>query len=145
MQEHEHRDIPVKVIGKYMAVLLIMGVLIVLVVGVMWRYFGANQPEAALSPFYGPRELPPTPRLQIEPRNDLRTYLENEQRRLSTYGWVDQNAGVVHIPIERAMDLLLERGLPTRQPAVQGARQPERSKPEASKPERSKPVVPAAR
>ncbi|MCA1555006.1 MAG: hypothetical protein LC737_11585, partial [Chloroflexi bacterium] len=30
------------------------------------------------------------------------------------YGWVDQSAGITHIPIERAMELLLERGLPTR-------------------------------
>ena len=135
MQEHERRDIPVKLIGQFLGALLISGVLVVLVVGGMWRYFGANQPQAVVSPFSGPRELPPAPRLQIEPRSDLRTYLEHEQRRLSTYGWVDQNAGVVHIPIERAMDLLLQRGLPTRQPAVQGAKPPERSKP----------VVPAAR
>lgn len=35
-------------------------------------------------------------------------------QRLHSYGWVDQQAGVVHIPIERAMELLAERGLPVR-------------------------------
>jgi hypothetical protein len=35
-------------------------------------------------------------------------------RRLSSYGWVDREAGIVRIPIDRAMDLLAERGLPAR-------------------------------
>jgi hypothetical protein len=35
-------------------------------------------------------------------------------QRLTTYGWVDRNAGKVHIPIERAIQLTAERGLPTR-------------------------------
>jgi hypothetical protein len=34
--------------------------------------------------------------------------------RLVGYGWVDREAGIVRLPIERAMELLLERGLPTR-------------------------------
>jgi hypothetical protein len=36
------------------------------------------------------------------------------QQRLTNYGWVDRNAGKVHIPIDRAIDLLAQRGLPTR-------------------------------
>jgi hypothetical protein len=38
---------------------------------------------------------------------------------LEGYGWVDREAGVVRVPIERAMELLLERGLPTRPEAEQ--------------------------
>jgi hypothetical protein len=38
---------------------------------------------------------------------------------LEGYGWVDREAGVVRLPIERAMELLLERGLPTRPEAEQ--------------------------
>ena len=34
--------------------------------------------------------------------------------RLSTYGWIDQGAGTVRMPIDRAKDLALERGLPAR-------------------------------
>jgi len=40
-----------------------------------------------------------------------------EEQTLNSYGWVDQNAGVVHIPIAEAMKLVAQRGLPTR-PAV---------------------------
>jgi hypothetical protein len=38
---------------------------------------------------------------------------------LEGYGWVDREAGVVRLPIERAMALVLERGLPTRPAAEQ--------------------------
>jgi hypothetical protein len=60
------------------------------------------------------RRLPPEPRLQTEPREDLRNLRESEERTLTTYGWVDRNAGVVRIPIDRAMTLTVERGLPSR-------------------------------
>jgi hypothetical protein len=53
--------------------------------------------------------LPPEPRLQTDPPGDFRRYLERENLKLSTYGWVDPKAGIAHIPIERAMDLLIEK------------------------------------
>ena len=57
---------------------------------------------------------PPSPRLQTQPFKDL-YQLKTEQRgALTSYGWVDKTNGVVHIPIERAMALTLERGLPAR-------------------------------
>jgi len=37
-----------------------------------------------------------------------------EDEILTTYGWVDRNAGIVRIPIDAAMKLTLERGLPAR-------------------------------
>jgi len=43
-----------------------------------------------------------------------------EEKALYTYGWVDEKAGTVHIPIERAMDLLVQRGLPVRAQVAQG-------------------------
>jgi hypothetical protein len=56
--------------------------------------------------------VPATPRLG-EPQN-LDQFRRSERHSLESYGWVDQNAGVVRIPIERAKDLLLERGLAVR-------------------------------
>ena len=44
----------------------------------------------------------------------LEIFRTREADELTTYGWVDQNAGTVRIPIDRAKELLLERGLPTR-------------------------------
>jgi hypothetical protein len=56
----------------------------------------------------------PSPQLEIDERTQLDQIRLKEEETLATYGWVDQKAGVVRIPIERAMDLIAQRGLPTR-------------------------------
>jgi hypothetical protein len=56
----------------------------------------------------------PSPQLQTLPATDLAKYLEAQKRDLESYGWIDRKAGVIHVPIERAIDLTLERGLPAR-------------------------------
>jgi hypothetical protein len=50
--------------------------------------------------------------LQTNPRQDLAAFHAHERERLSTYAWVDRDKGVIRIPIERAIALLAERGLP---------------------------------
>jgi hypothetical protein len=52
------------------------------------------------------------PLLQISPRLDLRDFRAQEDNQLNSYGWVDRRAGVVRVPIERAMELVLQKGLP---------------------------------
>jgi hypothetical protein len=56
----------------------------------------------------------PQPRLEENERTQLHQFIETEDARLTTYNWVDKNKGVVQIPIERAMDLIVQRGLPVR-------------------------------
>ena len=58
------------------------------------------------------------PRLETDEVGQLTRQRENEEKTLNTYGWVDQKAGVAHIPIDRAMELIAQRGLPT---TAQGA------------------------
>jgi hypothetical protein len=58
--------------------------------------------------------VPPPPRIQPDPRVDMRSYAESQEKLLNTYGWIDRQNGIVRLPIDRAMELLLERGLPTR-------------------------------
>jgi hypothetical protein len=65
----------------------------------------------------------PEPRLQPNPAADLNKFRAQEEQILNTYGWVDQQAGVAHIPIERAMDIIAARGLPVRQAPMAGAGQ----------------------
>lgn len=62
----------------------------------------------------GQRELPPSPRLQVQPHQELVDYCAAQQEAVSSYGWVSRESGVAHIPIDRAMDLVLARGLPAR-------------------------------
>ena len=84
-----------------------------IVSAVVFHYFVIHQslgPPA--SPFENVRALPPRPVLQVTPARDLRQYLDQQDAVLNSYGWVDQKAGVVRIPIDRAMNLLLQKGLP---------------------------------
>jgi hypothetical protein len=54
----------------------------------------------------------PAPRLQTNPQRDLAAFREGENKRLSSYGWVSRNHNTVHMPIERAVEMTIERGLP---------------------------------
>ena len=54
----------------------------------------------------------PQPSLETNERRQLNDVRLPEEETLNSYGWVDQKAGVVHIPIERAMELVAQRGLP---------------------------------
>jgi hypothetical protein len=54
----------------------------------------------------------PKPVLEYSERTQFIQELENEDNTLESYGWVDQNAGIVRIPIEQAIDLVVQRGLP---------------------------------
>jgi hypothetical protein len=62
----------------------------------------------------GPASVPSL--LVGEPMN-LQKFRAEEEHLLSSYGWVDQNTGVVRLPIDRAKALLLERGLAVREGA----------------------------
>ena len=55
--------------------------------------------------------IPPGPRLQSTPPRDMDELRAQDQETLGTYGWVDQAGGVARIPIDRAMSLVLERGV----------------------------------
>ncbi len=56
-------------------------------------------------------QLPPAPRLEQNPRVDGDRIITEATERLESYGWVNERAGKAHIPIERAMELILEHGL----------------------------------
>lgn len=55
------------------------------------------------------------PKLETRTGRALAAMRAQEESRLRSYGWIDQEKGIVHIPIERAMEILVERGLPARQ------------------------------
>lgn len=61
---------------------------------------------------------PPEPRLQLDPRLDLVAMRAAHDKILGTLAWVDKDAGLVQVPIERAMEMVLAKGLPARQGPV---------------------------
>lgn len=94
----------------------------------------AGKSEDRPSPLAGERQkLPPEPRLQLAPTTaeqleeklppnikedhplqEMKRVRAEEDAKLNSYGWVDQKTGVVHVPIDDAKKLLLEKGLATR-------------------------------
>jgi hypothetical protein len=61
-----------------------------------------------------PQSSFPNPKLEEDERNQLNQIRLTEEQTLNSYGWVDEKAGTVRIPIERAMELIAQRGLPVR-------------------------------
>lgn len=109
---HERRDVrPGSVVvwtaGVFVLMLFAFAAMWLLLGG-MNSYLTRTGPPANPMADYGPTE-PPAPRLQADPLADLQALRAREQAQLDGYGWVDRQAGTVHIPLDRAMQLLLER------------------------------------
>ncbi|WP_162827043.1 hypothetical protein [Pseudolabrys taiwanensis] len=75
----------------------------------LWLIYGGAVPSQV---FQAPSIDASAPHLQVDPAQDLATFRASENVRLSTYGWADPGRRTVHIPIERAQGILVERGLP---------------------------------
>jgi hypothetical protein len=115
---HEETDVDIRAIFGFGAALIIVAVAIYFMVWLLFGFFESRaatrmQPQYPLAAGENKR-VPPEPRLQTAPREDLREMREGEDAILKSYGWVDKNAGVVRIPIEEAMKLVVQRGLPAR-------------------------------
>ena len=114
-EEYEHRDADTSSLLKYGLGLVIVLILVLFSMKWVFSYFAKSQPLGPpASPFENVRVLPPQPRLQVKPGADLRSYCGDQMQKLGSYGWVDQENGVVRIPIDRAIDATIERGLPAR-------------------------------
>ena len=115
---HEESDVNIRAILGFGASLIVVAAVAHLLIYGLFQYFdrreGVKVPaEYPLAASQGHHE-PPEPRLQTDPRQDLADMRAKEDDVLGSYGWVDKNAGVVRIPIDAAMKLTLERGLPAR-------------------------------
>jgi len=124
---YEHTDASARTILKFLAWLAGFALLIHAGLALLFNLFVEQRvereaPQYPLAIGEGPR-VPPEPRLQRFPREDIMNFRLGEEALLHQYGWVDRTAGVVHIPIEEAMRLTVERGMPSRQqdPALPGA------------------------
>ena len=111
---HEERDVAFQYITGAGIGLVVL--IIVAVVSMSWLFDFFLAREIRSSPAANPLAIagaqPPEPRLQTKPVEQLQRLRSEENLTLGTYGWIDREQGVVRIPIERAMDLIAERGLP---------------------------------
>lgn len=105
---HETTDIRVRAVLVGAAILVAVLVVAHLILSEMFETL-TEQP-ALVEPVPFPlEERPPGPRLQSHPIQDLQALQQAEEAILGSYGWIDREAGIVRIPIERAMELLVER------------------------------------
>ncbi|MGH9555726.1 MAG: hypothetical protein ACRD2Y_07875 [Terriglobales bacterium] len=123
----EARDVEVRGIFWFVAALLISGVVVTIVLWGMFGFFegeltGQDPEDTPIVAEQRKREPPsadpaarfPQPRLQFKAAEENARHQFAEERILSSYGWVDAKAGVARISIDRAMELVAQRGLPVR-------------------------------
>jgi hypothetical protein len=112
---HETRDVNARrLLQLGLALATVIG--LVLVVGVLFfDYLERSTARGApQSPLLTTSDRPPSPRLQVDPQLDLLQKRAQEDAVLNSYGWVDRATGTVRMPIERAIELTAQRGLPVR-------------------------------
>jgi hypothetical protein len=74
----------------------------------------------------------PEPRLQPDEYRDYEAYKKKIDEQINGYTWINQADGSVRIPIDRAMALIVERGLPPAGPAATGSKPAQAAKPAAA-------------
>jgi hypothetical protein len=131
-EEHgsfEHQDLQAGAILYFLATLAVVTVICLFGLRGLYTYLDhrekASQPAVNplvtsvpedtrhVAPGY-PQSAFPSPKLEEDERGQLNGIRLAEEKTLYSYGWIDEKAGTVRIPIERAMDLLVQRGLPVR-------------------------------
>jgi hypothetical protein len=117
--QHEHTDIDPSVGYKFamwLAAAMLMSVGIVY--GTFWFFEGRHRTAGEVEQRYplavGQVKEPPAPNLQKQPFKDIYNLRNTEAEKLTTYGWVDMEGGIARIPIDRAMEVMLQRGFPAR-------------------------------
>ncbi len=114
---HELTDVPLRPLIVFVVGLLVAGALVFLGLGGWVQLYAARESSKAGLPSLVP---PPIrmgveePPLQASPHSDLVKMRREERAILDSSAHVDREAGLVRIPIDDAMRLLLEQGLPTR-------------------------------
>jgi cytoskeletal protein RodZ len=136
---HERSDVNVRGILMFGVALLVVAIIIHLFIWWLFDHFAmraaqSGRPFPATVARATGEPVPPEPRLQVSPADDLQEMHAAEDVILNNYGWEDQQAGVVRIPIDRALQILAERGLPVQSSTADSETEKRRSG-ETGKPE----------
>lgn len=113
---HEERDLSLRLIVTFAVSLAVFGAAShFFLIALFGRYREReDRRDTPPPPLREARVEPPPPRLQPNPGVDLEALRLREEPQLNSYGWIDRDRGIVRIPIDRAMKLVAERGLPAR-------------------------------
>ena len=80
-----------------------------LVVGIFRYFYDTDKTGEALRQGV----IPPEPRIEVAPYEQLQQLRTHEDHILNSYAWVDKSAGTVRVPIDRAIDMLAAKGVPS--------------------------------
>ena len=115
IHDHERKDVDVPALFTMAFLLLLACIVIFIVVTAMMHYFKTHEPAVTA----GQANIPAArsreflqPRLLVKPGASLAELRMAEDSNLNSYGWVDRKSGTARVPIERAIQLLLQQGLP---------------------------------
>src|SRR5437763_11605333 len=116
---HERKDVNVFQITAFGIGLLLSCIVVVFAMWAMFDFLFAredakNASNAAASMMSERPKLPPEPRLQAEPKIELKALRADEDAILNSYGWIDPNKGIVRIPIAQAIEIVAQKGLPSK-------------------------------
>jgi len=111
MKLHETiNDVNVRRIFRIAIIFIVVGAAIHL--GIWWMFsFYRNvdaRKDVRQTLIESPPPIPPEPRLQINPTEDWQTFRRQQQNILNSYGWASREQERVRIPIERAMERVVE-------------------------------------
>ncbi len=112
---HETTDANIRpIVLTGVALAMVAAIVLGISVG-LFRFFVARPAPAPPNPMASANDLlPPAPHIEDHPATELQQLRQEEDRVLSNYGWVDKKNGAVRIPIDRAIELQLQRGFPVR-------------------------------
>src|SRR5437667_3847020 len=105
---HEHREASVRfILNTLLGLFITVAIVCAIVYGIFRMFEKQYAEEGRVTQTSGPPAFPPGPHVEEFPAIELKQMQRNEDAILSRYGWVDQKSGVVHMPIEKAMDEVL--------------------------------------
>jgi len=109
---HEQSEVSVRLIVVSLAFLAVTTFLVFLLVIGIFRYFYASYSTEEATKRSQP-VVPPEPRIEVAPYEQLQQLRAKEDHVLNTYAYVDKSSGVVRVPINQAIDMLATKGLPS--------------------------------
>jgi hypothetical protein len=140
--EYEHEDLSTRGVFGFFVGLAVTGVVIYFIITGMYKFLDKYEQSqmTASSPLtkpedtemVGARRIPNdypekrfkengAPLLEVDERGQLHKFVMDQERQLNSYGWVDEKAGVARIPIDRAMEIVAQRGFPVYTQGAAGA------------------------
>jgi hypothetical protein len=114
---YETRDANIWGLLRFAGGLIVVLVVVHLVMLAFQYLFVTERPESpeqraeARSILPGPPQEQEQTQARVNIYQQLRKLHRDEEAMLSRYGWVDRKAGVVRIPIDRAIDVVAEQGV----------------------------------